>query len=120
VDLIFSVYNKHRELREKLLVFKVPFHLGTYPISVTTNQLKDELIGAAYRTFSHDGDVIDNRYRLYDPADNTVEITQANPDENVIKGKVNATFFLHSSDIGDTDVDTIRIEDGVFEITIRN
>lgn len=120
VDLIFRVYNKHGELREELLIYKVPFKTGKHPISVTSNQIKDDLTGAVYYTFSHDGDVIDNRYRLFDPANNVVEITEANADENIIKGEVNATFLLDPSDAGDTEVDTIRVESGIFEIPVIN
>ncbi|MEM9916721.1 MAG: hypothetical protein AAF990_01420, partial [Bacteroidota bacterium] len=89
-------------------------------ISITTNQKKEEIVGAVYRTFSNDGDVIDNRYRLYDPVNNTIKISIADPEKNILKGEITATFLVDPYDVEDTDVDTIRIENGVFEITLRS
>ena len=120
VDLIFEVYNKSGELREKLIVYKVPFEVGQYDILVTTNQINEEVTGAVYRTFSDDGDVIDNTYRLYDPADNMVVVTKVDTVRNIVRGEVNATFLVDPLDVEDTDIDTIRIENGLFEITLRD
>lgn len=120
IDLLFDVYNDAGERREALLVYKVPFKEGSYKISVTTNQINEEVTGAVYRTFSHDGDVIDDTYRLYDPADNTVKITEADTQQNIVKGEVNATFLVDPSDQADAAVDTIRVKNAVFEIPLRN
>ena len=116
----FEVYNNSGELREKLLLYKVPFEVGRHLLSVTTNRTKDDLIGARFWTISDDGDVIDNRYRLYDPAENTIMIIKADTIRNILKGEVNATFLVDPNDVEDTDIDTIRIENGLFEITLRD
>ena len=120
IDLFFDVVNRSGELRESLLLFKVPFRSGLYNIGVTRTHINEKITGAVYRTFSDDGDVIDNTYRLHDPAENTVIITEADTTKNILKGEVNATFLVDPLDVEDTDIDTIRIENGLFEITLRD
>ena len=120
LDVRFEVYNNSGELREKLLLYKVPLEVGNHILSETTVDLQDNLVGAVYRTFSDDGDVIKDSYRLYNPSENTVVITEADTTKNILKGEVNATFLVDPLDREDTDIDTIRIENGLFEITLRD
>ncbi|MEM9916722.1 MAG: hypothetical protein AAF990_01425 [Bacteroidota bacterium] len=120
LDIRFEVYSSQGIRREKLLLYKVPFEVGVYPILVTTKQINEAVTGAVYRTFSHDGDVIKDTYRLYTSADNAIKIAEVDAEKNIIKGEVNATFLVDPYDVEDTDVDTIRIENGIFEITLRD
>ncbi|MEM9918088.1 MAG: hypothetical protein AAF990_08330 [Bacteroidota bacterium] len=120
LDIRFEIYNSAGELREKLLIFKVPFEVGNYPITIASIRDTKEEIGAVYWTLSNDGDVIDDTYELYVPAENTISITEADTIRHILKGEVNATFLVDPLDVEDTDVDTIRIENGLFEITLRD
>ena len=120
IDLGFAKYSSNGELRERLIVYKVPFEIGVYSIRMTTSQINEAITGAVYRTFSHDGDVIKDTYRLHTSAHNVIKITEADAEKNIVKGEVNATFLVDPLDRDNASIDTIHIENGLLEITLRD
>ena len=118
IGIVFR-FQVHKDgiLREVLYFFKVPYIEGSYSLSPEADIRKDDgLIGSNYYTRSFDGDVLDGVYNLLPDTNNTIELTNVDEKNNIINGTFSAIFIKERG----SGVDTVRLENGEFEVELKD
>lgn len=55
IDFIFDMFNEQKFKRDDLFIYKIPFEVGTFPLSISDIRVIDSLHGAEYFTLVDDG-----------------------------------------------------------------
>jgi hypothetical protein len=118
ITIVANIYNSLGFWRESLYIGYLPIKEGTYDIF--SNWGEDEkFIKATYATISDDGDVVEDRFMVFENENNYVEI-ESIIDNNEINGTFRITFIRNPSDTVDNPSlpDTIRFTNGAFRLKI--
>lgn len=114
-----TVFNTDGYLREIMTLSYLPIKIGRYPVFSRFNAVSSNL-KAKYATISDDGDVVEDRFNVFEADNNFVEILSVNQQNKEIQGSFQLTFIRDQSDkIENPSLpDTIRFINGTFRIRI--
>ena len=122
VNFAFEVFNKKGELRQVLGFSKIPTFPYKYFVKNTNRQLSDSIPGCHFTTISHDGDVVEDMYLVYE-SDDESNVTVINYDETNrrLKGEFRLKFYIDpkSPKTNPNNPDTIVFTKGQFEVLIE-
>jgi hypothetical protein len=116
ISISANVLNKNGEMRENLYFGNNPFELGRNIISIRNDNSKINNIYSSYTTLSHDGDVVEDRFVVYDKEENFISIITIDTVNLKLCGNFQVTFIRDINDpIDNTNLpDTMRFTDGEF------
>jgi|SRR5690606_29552198 len=122
VNFVFEVFNKNGELRQVLGFSKIPTNSEKYILRNTNTQLPDSISGCHFTTISDDGDVVEDRYLIYESEDESY-VTVLNYDETSrrLKGEFKLKFYIDPKRPKSNPInpDTIVFTNGQFEVLIE-
>lgn len=117
-----NVKNEYGELREELFIGNNPFELGKHKLSRRNDLSKIDNSYSSYTTFSDDGDVVEDRFIVFDNEFNYINFTTIDTVNMKLSGSFKVTFIRDVNDPIDNASlpDTIRFIDGEFCIKIMD
>ncbi len=122
LNMYYDVFNEYGELRQRLAFSKIPKISGVIPLFITSSQSEDSISGVRFTTFSHDGDVVEDRYLVVENFEKS-NITVESYDEStrLFTGRFKATFYIDPvrGKRDPNNPDTVRFEVGAFEVRIE-
>ncbi|HZV71694.1 MAG TPA: hypothetical protein VFG10_19220 [Saprospiraceae bacterium] len=62
ISIVFNLHDSHSIIREKLILFNIPYKMGFYYLANTNLFNRNNVVGAGYQTFISDGDVLGEQY----------------------------------------------------------
>lgn len=119
--LEFLTYSDLGELREVIRIGELEYGLGLNPIEEDDRDYINGVPTARYTTFSSDGDVIEDSYKLESSLDNWIEVTMLDTigGELLVSGKYYLHFIVTGDKVNPLNPDRIRFTDGEFEVKFR-
>lgn len=104
--------------RESLGISLIPIKIGEYKLhDHTTVMFGDSLIRATHGTLQDDGDVVEDRYKIFE-AEQTqfVRIIKISNDMKWLEGEVECSFVLIPPKINLLNPDTVKFENCRFKV----
>ena len=122
LNMLFTVYNSAGIWRQQLSFRKIPHESGTYPLFATTGQEVDFISGCSFMTFSHDGDVIEDRYNVIESIDKSfITVHSYNEETRILRGAFEAMLELDTNRVHQNPDNPVMLhfENGEFEVRIE-
>ena len=122
IDMYYDVFDDFGQLRQNLFFRKIPPNSGVYPIFNTSTQAKDSIPGCIYMTFSFDGDVIEDVYKVVESeTESTVTVLSYDESTRLFTGKFKLKLYKDPNPNNPTpnNPDTIFFKTGEFEVKIE-
>ena len=122
LNMYYDVFNNSGELRQRLAFSKIPKTPGVIPLFITSSQSEDSISGIRFSTLSHDGDVVEDIYRVVEIYEES-NLTVISYDEStrLFTGKFKATLYIDPAQgkRNPDNPDTLMFEVGEFEVRIE-
>ena len=121
MSMIATYYNDAGEERASIVIFNIPFKVGTYKIhriEGTNQACFSDTVYAYFGTSISDGDVNGDFYLPLEEAQNQVTVTSYDPSAREVKGTFDVTFVIIDEHQRNKTVlqvpDTVRFANGQF------
>jgi hypothetical protein len=107
--------------REHIAFGELRYVTGRYTVEQEDADQRNGIPDGSYSTFSDDGDVLEDRYKLEDGRDNWVEITAIDTinGEMTVSGIYNLHFLIEGNKKNPINPDRVNFTEGVFEVKFR-
>lgn len=122
VSIPATVTNETGYRREVLQFGYIPLELGYHQLLRRVPNSMIDTIYSSYTTLSNDGDVVEDRFVVYDGEENFIDITTIDTVGLKLCGNFQVTFIRDINDpIDNTSLpDTIRFTEGEFYLKIKD
>ena len=117
VDIIIQVFDDMEIQGDALIFFKVPKHLGNYPLSRSTNQPPDDSLVGAHYIHGYDDGVYDGYDVASGDSTSYLEVTEYNADKGEFRGNFHVTLYSTIGGAGRWP-DTLIFTNGTFHTRI--
>ena len=121
-DMYYDVFDKAGQRRQRLSFRKIPIEPGNYGLLNTSSQDTDSLSGCSFATFSFDGDVVEDRYRIVESEnESTLTVYNYNDCNRLFTGEFRVKLYIDPNRVkaNPENPDTLIFETGSFEVTIE-
>ena len=121
-NMLYSIYNDIGEKRQQLSFRKIPSESGNYALLATTGQEPDFISGCSFTTLSHDGDVVEDRYKVVESIEKS-HITVLSYDEStrILRGTFELMLEIDTNRVHQNpdNPKMLHFENGEFEVRIQ-